>query len=277
MIGGSLGLAVREKKLAASVTGVDTDAAALKMAASLGAVDEGATDLKKALYGAGLVVLATPVGRFRTIAKEMSASLSRGAVVTDVGSVKGEMVPELESDLSPEGRFVGGHPIAGREKSGVSAASPDLFNGSACILTPTKKTDPEALAAVRSLWESVGSRVTEMDPGRHDRVLGAVSHLPHVAAFALVNLLTDLKGPDPDLLDYTAGGFRDFTRIAASSPEMWRDILLANRKAVAELIDRYRGELDALKKLIEGGDPAGLKKTLDRASAAREGLDPKGK
>jgi prephenate dehydrogenase len=275
LIGGSLGLALREKKLAAVVSGADSDASAVKRAVSLGALDEGTADSKAAVSGADLVVLSTPVGRLRPAAKEISASLARGAVVTDVGSVKGPLVSELESLLAPAGRFVGGHPIAGREKSGVAAASPGLFRGAVCILTPTAKTDPEALRTVRSLWEGVGSRVATMDVARHDRILGAVSHLPHVAAFALVGLLARMEEGDPDLLDYAAGGFRDFTRIAGSSPGMWRDILLANREAVCGLIDRYREDLGALKKLIEGGDAAGLEKTLGRASAAREALNRK--
>jgi prephenate dehydrogenase len=273
LIGGSLGMAVREKKLAAVVSGADSDPSAAKRAVSLGAVDEGTADPNGAVAGADLVVLATPVGRLRRVAKEIASSLARDAVVTDAGSVKGGLVGEIESLLSSGARFVGGHPVAGREKSGVAAASADLFNGAVCVLTPTAKTDPEALGAVRSLWEGVGCRVALMDAERHDRILGAVSHLPHVAAFALVDLLSRMKAGDPDLLDYAAGGFRDFTRIAGSSPEMWRDILLANREAVCGLIDRYCEALGSLKKSIEGGDSAGLKKILDRASAAREGLN----
>ncbi len=273
LIGGSLGMAVRQMKLAQDVTGVDLDSTALDSAISLEAIDRAETDIKKAVQGSDLVVLATPVGHFEGIARKLSGSLDNGTIVTDVGSVKGPMVERLERQLSPAGKFVGGHPIAGRERSGVKAASAALFKGAACILTPTPRTDPDAKSAVKSLWEAVGCRVVTMDPDRHDRILAAVSHLPHVAAFALVNLLSGLETGEPDLINHTAGGFRDFTRIAASSPEMWRDICLANGDSIIERIEEYRAELDSLKRMILNKDSTGLKKVFERANAVREKLN----
>jgi prephenate dehydrogenase len=177
----------------------------------------------------------------------------------------------------PEGvRFVGAHPIAGREKTGVAAGSADLFKGARCILTPTGKTDPQALQIIREMWEAAGSIVLSMDPHLHDRVLGAVSHLPHVAAFALINALTEVKDratPELDLLAYAGGGLRDTTRIAASSPEMWRDIFLWNRQNLVAMIEVYEQQLRRLKQLIQAGDGSGIEKELERAKQAREKLN----
>jgi prephenate dehydrogenase len=235
-------------------------------------VDRAESNLGKAVQDADLVVLCTPVGRFETLAGELSGVLSEGTVVTDVGSVKGSVVAMLEAKIGSRGSFVGGHPIAGREKSGVRAASAELFGEAVCILTPTDSTRPGALVRVELLWEGIGCRVLKMDPGRHDRIFSAVSHLPHVVAYVLVNLLQDLEAEEPDLIDYAAGGFRDFTRIAASSPEMWRDICLENAEAILGRIGEYQGKLEILKQLIETRDAEGLLKVLTRAKSIQEKL-----
>ena len=274
LMGGSLGMAIRRRKLAREVVGMDSDPAALINAEKLRAIDRAGEDRKREIQGADLVVLATPVGQFEKLAIELKSHLLHKIVVTDVGSVKGGILEKIEDQLLPEGLFVGGHPIAGREKSGVKAASPDLFDGAQCILSCTSRTDKKALEFVKSLWEAVGSRVTVMDPVKHDHILGAVSHLPHVVAYALVTLLLQLDSKEPGLLSYSGGGLRDFTRIAMSSSEMWRDIFLANRDQVAAQIEEYQKVLEVLKRMILQGDAAGLQAELERVKEARGKLNP---
>jgi prephenate dehydrogenase len=276
LIGGSLGLVLKKLAMADSVVGVGRRVENLKTAVELGAIDRYVADAKAGVTGADLVVLATPVDTYERHLKDWSRCLASGAIVTDVGSVKGPLVAQAE-DLMPEGvRFVGAHPIAGREKTGVAAGSADLFKGARCILTPTGKTDPQALQIIREMWEAAGSIVLSMDPHLHDRVLGAVSHLPHVAAFALINTLTEIKDrttPELDLLAYAGGGLRDTTRIAASSPEMWRDIFLWNRQNLVAMIEVYEQQLRRLKQLIQAGDGSGIEKELERAKQVREKLN----
>ena len=202
--------------------------------------------------------------------------LAPGAIVSDVGSVKGTLVERSETTMPAGVHFVGAHPIAGKEKTGVAAGSDQLFKGARCILTPTTRTDPAALDRVRQLWEEAGSIVLLMDPHLHDQILGAVSHLPHVAAFALMNALAELRDqqvPSLDLAGHSGGGLRDTTRIAASSPEMWRDIFLWNRDNVVSYIDRYVRALEEVKQLIKAGDAAGIEKLLERAKGEREKLN----
>jgi prephenate dehydrogenase len=193
-----------------------------------------------------------------------------------VGSVKGSLVERSEATMPADVHFVGAHPIAGKEKTGVAAGSDQLFKGARCILTPTRRTNPEVLDRIRRLWEEAGSIVLTMDPHLHDQILGAVSHLPHVVAFALVNALAELRDqeiPALDLAGHSGGGLRDTTRIAASSPEMWRDIFLWNRDNVVSYIDRYVRALEELKQLIKVGDGAGIEKLLERAKGERDKLN----
>jgi prephenate dehydrogenase len=201
----------------------------------------------------------------------MAPALSKEAVITDVGSVKGSLVARLEKIL-PAGRFVGAHPIAGKEKTGVDAASPELFIGARCILTPSEKTNPSALESVKSVWEATGSKLILMDPLQHDQILAAVSHLPHMIAYALVNTVLDTRVQGQEVLSYSAGGFRDFTRIAASSPEMWRDICLLNRDSILSVIGEYEKTLSRLKDLVRQSDGKSLEKEFERAKQAREKL-----
>jgi prephenate dehydrogenase len=222
-----------------------------------------------------LVVLATPVDTYEQHLHEWAHCLAPGVIVSDVGSVKGTLVERSEAAMPAGVHFVGAHPIAGKEKTGVAAGSDQLFVGARCILTPTQRTNPEALGRIRRLWEETGSTVLTMDPHLHDQVLGAVSHLPHVAAFALMNALSDLRDqqvPSLDLAGHSGGGLRDTTRIAASSPEMWRDIFLWNRDNVVSYIDRYMRALEELKQSIKAGDAAGIEKLLERAKGEREKL-----
>lgn len=276
LIGGSLGMILRRKILADHVVGVGRRVENLKAAVALGAIDRYVADPQEGVRGADLVVLATPVDTYERHLKEWAHCLTPGAIVSDVGSVKGTLVERSEAAMPAGVHFVGAHPIAGKEKTGVAAGSDQLFKGARCILTPTKRTDVTALEQVKQLWAETGSIVLTMDPYLHDQILGAVSHLPHVVAFALMNALAELRDqqvPSLDLAGHSGGGLRDTTRIAASSPEMWRDIFLWNRDNVVSYIDRYGRALEELKHLIKAGDAAGIEKCLERAKGEREKLN----
>jgi prephenate dehydrogenase len=276
LIGGSLGMILRRKALADHVVGIGRRVENLKTAVELGAIDRYVADPKEGVQGADLVILATPVDTYERHLKEWAHCLAPGAIVSDVGSVKGTLVERSEAAMPASVHFVGAHPIAGKEKTGVAAGSDQLFKGARCILTPTKRTNQQALERIKQLWEETGSVLLTMDPHVHDQILGAVSHLPHVAAFALMNALADLRDhqiPSLDLAGHSGGGLRDMTRIAASSSEMWRDIFLWNRDNLVSFIDRYERALEDLKRLIKAGDTAGIEKTLERAKSEREKLN----
>ena len=272
LIGGSLGMILRRKQLASSVVGVGRRIENLKTAVNVGAIDRYVVDSKEAVKEADLVILATPVDTYERHLKEWASCLRPGAIVTDVGSVKGELVERSERQMPAGVHFVGGHPIAGKEKTGAAAGSEDLFIGRRCILTPTQQTNPQALELVQALWQETGAVVLTMDPQLHDKILGAVSHLPHAAAFALMTALVEIRMEVPglDLAGHSGGGLRDTTRIAASSPEMWRDIFLWNRENVVACIRAYERSLGELRQLIQTGDAAGIEKMLERAKEERE-------
>lgn len=276
LIGGSLGMILRRKSLADHVIGVGRRVENLKAAVELGAIDRYVGDPKEGVRGADLVILATPVDTYARHLKEWAHCLAPGAIVSDVGSVKGELVEQSEAAMPAGAHFVGAHPIAGKEKTGVAAGTDQLFKGARCILTPTGKTNPQALDLIHQLWQEAGATVLTMDPHLHDQILGAVSHLPHAAAFALMNALADLRDrqlPALDLAGHSGGGLRDTTRIAASSPEMWRDIFIWNRDNVVTFIESYERALEDLKQLIKAGDAAGIEKTIERARGEREKLN----
>lgn len=272
LIGGSLGMILRRKGLATSVIGVGRRIENLKTAVELGAIDRYVVNPKEGVKDADLVVLATPVDTYDRHLREWASCLKPGTIVTDVGSVKGELVEQAERAMPAGVHFVGAHPIAGKEKTGVVAGSEQLFIGARSILTPTKQTNQKALEQVSALWQETGAIVMTMDPYLHDKILGAVSHLPHVAAFALMNALIDIRTQVPtlDLASHSGGGLRDTTRIAASSPEMWRDIFLWNRDNLTAFIEAFERSLGELKRLIRAGDAAGIEKALERAKAERE-------
>jgi len=270
LIGGSLALAARSKGLVGQIMGMGRSEDSLKKALELGVLDQTTMDLKEGLMGTDLVVLATPVGDFEDWAHKISQHSIKGLIVTDVGSVKGNLVMHLEEILGDQAIFVGGHPIAGSEKSGVAASRDSLFEGARCILTPTAKTPSEALKRVQSLWEGIGSKVSLIDPFIHDRLLSTVSHLPHMVAYALVNTVMDAKFEGYDPVSYAGGGFRDFTRIAASSGEMWKDICFYNREALVEMIEVYQKNMEHLKQTILKGDQEELMKIFGRAKRLKE-------
>ena len=270
LIGGSLARACRGK-VAREVIGLDKDRTHLKRAVDLGLVDR-AADLPRGVGGAELVIIAVPVGSFPEVAPLIAPFLSPGSIVTDVGSVKGALVEEVETRMPSGTAYVPGHPIAGTERSGPEAASADLFRGSLCVLTPTPRTPEEAVKRVTRLWEEMGARVLLMDPFRHDRIFAVVSHLPHVVAYALMGTILDLQDGDEELFGFSAGGLRDFTRIAASHPIMWRDILLSNREEVLAALARFRKVLTRIEEMIRGEDPVGLVEEFQRAREVREKL-----
>jgi len=271
LIGGSLALALRRRGLVGEVVGVGRSAGNLALARRRGIVDRTTTDPAEGVCDADLVVLAVPVGALAEVGKAIALTLMPGAVVTDVGSTKGSVLRDLDPVIPPHAFLVAAHPIAGTEDSGAGAATATLFEGSRCILTPAARTDPRALAKVRRMWRAVGARVMEMDAEAHDRILGAVSHLPHVVAYALVNAVTSFRG---DALEYAGGGFRDFTRIAASHPVMWRDIALANRESVLAGIDATMAELSRMRDWIDRQDGRALEEAFLRARITRRSLRP---
>ncbi len=275
LLGGSLGLILKEQGLAKSVLGIGRRKENLELALQRGAIDAYALTPQEAVSHSDLIILATPVDTYVSHVEQWGKYLAPGTIVSDVGSVKGQLVFDVEVALPDSVFFVGAHPIAGKEKSGVRFAEHHLFKGSRCVVTPTSSTNPEAQAKVTSLWEATGSEVIVMDPMVHDWVLGAVSHLPHVAAFALMQTLESLQkrtDNDTHLLDFSGGGLRDTTRIAASSSEMWRDICLANRSNLVEMVDEFILKLQEFKLLLNNQDSAKLTQTIDQARALREGL-----
>lgn len=276
LIGASLGMILRRKRLADHVVGIGRRVENLKTAVEVGAIDRYVSDPQEGVRGADMVVLATPVDTYDRHLKDWAHCLAPGTIVSDVGSVKGALVEQSEATMPAGVHFVGAHPIAGKETSGAAAGTDQLFQGARCILTPTKQTNTEALSRIRQLWEETGAIVLTMDPYLHDQILGAVSHLPHAAAFALMNALADLRDrqlPALDLAGHSGGGLRDTTRIAASSPEMWRDIFLWNRDNVVAFLECYERALAELKQLIHAGDAAGIEKALERAKGEREKLN----
>jgi len=275
MIGGSVAAAWRATGLVSRVVGFDADPQALSTAQSLKIIDESAANIAQAVSGADIVLVAVPVGAMNAVFAQMARHLSAGCVVTDVGSTKSQIVDAARAQFaSPlpnafgHARFVPAHPIAGSEQQGVVAFDSTLFEKKAVVLTPDMDTDPAALALVEQLWSRCGARVQRMRADEHDRIFAAVSHLPHVLAFALVAHIADM--PDGDRkLALSGSGFRDFTRIAASSPVMWRDIVLANQAALSEALRGYRAWLDQLQLAVDTADGEKLFQMFERASLVR--------
>jgi prephenate dehydrogenase len=269
LIGGSLALALRRAAAVSTIVAADRDREALERASALGVIDHAADSISEATRGADLVVIALPVRAVGGALHDVGLALDPHAVVTDVGSTKGEVVRIAREELRERfARFVPGHPIAGRETSGVEAATADLYRGARVVLTPQPETDADAVETVRSAWEAAGARVTQLAADTHDRIFAAVSHLPHILSFALVSEIADRQDA-AELLGFAAGGFRDFTRIAASSPEMWRDISLQNRDALLAELDRYEARLAVFRALIEKGDGPALERLMAEARTAR--------
>ena len=269
LIGGYSALALRRAGAVERIVGIGRRREVLERACALGVIDEIAEGWADALDGADLVLLAAPVGQTDAILAAMAPHLRPGTIVTDAGSTKRDVVAALRTHLGGAlADVVPAHPIAGAEKSGVEAAFAELYMGRKVVLTPLPESRPEAVQKVRDAWEACGANVVGMTPQEHDRVFAAVSHLPHLLAFGLVD---DLAGRSnaPLLFSHAASGFRDFTRIAGSHPEMWRDICVANRVALLEELDAYLGELARLRMMLVEGDGDGLEAVFERARRAR--------
>lgn len=269
MIGGSLLAAWRQAGLVTTATGYDIDPRALEVATGRGLIDRRAASAAQAVADAGLVVLATPVGAMHEVFAQLAGALPPDALLTDVGSTKGDVIRHARASLGGAfARFVPAHPIAGKELPGVEHADAGLFAGRRVVLTPTAETRADALATVEGLFARTGAHLERMDADEHDRTFAAVSHLPHLLAFALVAAI----GSEPDgerRLGYGGAGFRDFTRIAAASPVMWRDICIANRDALGGELRGYRALLDRLQQAVDEGDEATLQQTFELASRLR--------
>jgi prephenate dehydrogenase len=269
LLGGSLAKAVRVHGLAREIVGIGRDLARLAPALRDGALDRATTDVADGVAGADRVVLAAPVLTNESLLACVWRAAAPGAVVTDVGSTKRGIVTaagRLAAER-PDVHFVGSHPMAGSEKSGYAVARADLFVGATVVVTPRETTDPGLAKGVAELWAALGARVVVLDPDTHDRAVAAISHLPHVAAWALVDAVTRFE---PDAFAIAARGFKDTTRIAASDPDVWREILTANRAAVRASLTAYRAALDDLEALIEAPDSAALTAYLVQIKATRE-------
>lgn len=270
LIGGSLASAIRKHGLAHEVVAADQRTDDLLLGQSQGVIDTVAQTTAEAVQGADLVVLAVPVQATRKVLEEIRPHLAEGAILTDVGSTKSGFVKDVEAvfgEFLP--RIIPGHPIAGSERSGIRAANSELFSNHKVILTPPNNVSSAHLAKLQALWEACGATVLTMSAAYHDEVLAATSHLPHLIAFSLVDTLAG-EDQNMDIFRYAAGGFRDFTRIAASDPVMWHDIFLSNRDAVLRVIDHFTHDLDQLRTAIADQDGAMLLRVFSRAKAARE-------
>ena len=269
LIGGSFALALKQAKACAHVVGAGRNGANLRLALERGVIDSIAPDAVAAAHGADLVLLAAPVAQFPKLLRDVSSVLSPKSIVTDGGSTKRDVVLAARAAMGKKiAQFVPAHPIAGAEKSGAGAASADLFRDKRVIMTPLPENSEATVKKVRDAWSACGARITPMDPEEHDAILAAVSHLPHLLAYALVHDLAARENA-AQLFAYAAGGFRDFTRIASSHPEMWRDICIANRDRLLQELDQYRGELDSIGRLLQAGDAAGLEKVFADARESR--------
>ena len=272
LIGGSLARALRKGGHVREVMGYGRNLAHLQEAVGLGVIDYAAVTLKEAAREADLVVVAVPVGSIPEIFSELTPGLEDGTIVTDVGSVKVPVIKAAQAALGARFPFfVPGHPIAGTERSGVGASDADLFRRRRVILTPEPETDTAAAARVRTMWQATGAEVVTMTAEQHDYVLAASSHLPHMLAYALVEMVVRMDDHRA-IFDNAAGGFRDFTRIASSDPVMWRDICLANREVLVPLLRQYRNDLGTLIKAVEEGNGEVLLELFARAKRARDTL-----
>ncbi len=270
LLGGSLGLAIKARRLAAKVDGFVRRSVSISECEKLGVVDHATRDLDRAVENADLVIVCTPLGRMRELADKMASSLKPGAVVTDVGSVKGSVVEELESLVSKAGaHFIGSHPMAGGEKTGPSAARADLFEQAICLVTPTPNSDRQAVAQVEQFWKDVGARVLKLSPGMHDDLVGRSSHLPHVVAAELANYVLSPAHP-PEQAIVCANGFRDTTRIASGSPEMWRDIALANRINLSRVLGVFIEDLEEFRLALENGDAKAIEEFFEKGKQRRD-------
>ena len=270
LLGGSIGLAARKFRMAKEIAGFVRRKKTIRECEKIHATDFATTDLLAAVSNSDLVIVCTPLAQMRSLAEQFLPALKRGAIVTDVGSVKADVVRELESLISKSGaHFVGSHPMAGAEKTGVVAARADLFQNAVCVLTPTNKSNAAAVRKLEQFWKSLGARVLKLPPEQHDLLVSRTSHLPHVVAAALANLVLNPANPKTQS-QLCASGFRDTTRIASGSPEMWRDIALSNRKNLARSLDDFISELQKFQRTLKSSDAKAISKFFETAKARRD-------
>lgn len=272
LIASSISHAMRRAGIAARITGYARTESTRREAAALGLAEMFPT-AAEAVAGADLVMLCTPIGAMETIAAEIAPHLAHGATVTDVGSVKRAVIDAVAPHLPPGVRFIPGHPLAGTEHSGPGSGFASLFDNRWCLLTPLPDADPGAIADLRAFWEALGARVDVMEPDHHDLVLAVTSHVPHLIAYTMVGVADDLRRVTAsEVINYSAAGFRDFTRIAASDPTMWRDVFLSNKEATLDILGRFTEELFALQRAIRLGDGPHLHGYFTRTRAIRRGI-----
>jgi len=270
LIGGSFALALKAAKRCGHVAGAGRSAANMQRALERGAIDSIASDAAAAVQDADLVLISTPVAQIEKIFLSINSKIKANAIITDAGSTKRDVVAAARAALGARiAQFIPAHPIAGAEHSGVAAANPELFRGRRLILAPLEENRKQDIETLASLWSAIGARVSRMTPEAHDAVFAAVSHLPHLLAYALVHEVSE-RSDAAQLFGYAAGGFRDFTRIASSHPEMWRDICVANSDQLLKEVARFSAELEKIRKLLETRDAASLEKLFAEARAARE-------
>ena len=270
LIGGSLALAIRQAGFCKEIVGAGRTEATLVKAVELGVIDRYDTSISNAAEDADIVVVCVPLGSMHAVFEQINAAEIENTIITDAGSAKQSVIDDAEFVFGAGFRnFVPGHPIAGTEQSGVSAAFPELYQNRRVILTPTENTSVDALEKVRAMWQSAGAEVETMSAEHHDLLLAGTSHLPHLLAFGLVDCLNNLEDVD-EIFRFAAGGFRDFTRIASSDPIMWRDICLSNRDEVMVMMRRYRNEMEKIYKALEAGDGEKLREIFERAKKARD-------
>ena len=273
LIGSSLARVARRQNLAKTIVAIDSSEAARKRITELKLADIVTGDYTEGVRNADCVILCVPVGACGSVTEKIAAALKTGAILSDVGSVKGAIVSQVEPHLPKHIHFVPAHPVAGTEQSGPDAGFATLFNNRWCILTPPEGTDINAVAKLRQFWEGVGSNVEEMSPTHHDLVLAITSHLPHLIAYNIVGTAADLEAvTQSEVIKFSAGGFRDFTRIAASDPTMWRDVFLNNKEAVLEMLGRFTEDLSALQRAIRWGDGDALFDHFTRTRAIRRSI-----
>jgi prephenate dehydrogenase len=270
LIGGSLARALRQANVCNEIVGCGRNIDNLKKGVELGVIDRYTTDACEAVRGADVVMLAMPLGAFAQVMKTIAPALGDNTLITDGGSAKGCVVADARAHLGTHfPRFVAGHPIAGAECSGVEAAKVDLFQNRRVILTPTAETDSDAHARIKAMWQVTGAEVVDMDVQHHDEVLAATSHLPHMLAYTLVDMLANMESRR-EIFRYAAGGFRDFTRIASSEPRMWHDICRANRTEILNMLNEFESHLKHLKTAIQTEDSAAVEDIFKRAKIARD-------
>ncbi|MDE3066891.1 MAG: prephenate dehydrogenase/arogenate dehydrogenase family protein [Verrucomicrobiota bacterium] len=275
LLGGSIGLAARKTRLAGEVAGFVRREKSVAECEKYGVTDYATTDLLAAVSNADVVILCIPLAQMRPLAEKFLPALSRDAVVTDVGSVKTGVVRELEPLVARAGaHFVGSHPMAGAEKTGVAAARENLFDKAVCVLTPTKKSTATAVRRVEQFWKALGARALKLPPEQHDVLVGRSSHLPHIVAATLASLVLDPARPKAQA-QLCANGFRDTTRIASGSPEMWRDIALANRRNLAKSLNRFIAGLRQFQKSLDRADAKAISKFFERAKSRRDAWHPR--